>query len=91
MTRIREPGETTRTLVQLLHCARSRYPGLATIVFLTLIVVSLDAQDRNNDQSSHKASLIAVEKGIRLEELDWGGSGRPIVLLAGLWNQTPSA
>jgi non-heme chloroperoxidase len=24
-----------------------------------------------------------VEKGVRLEVLDWGGSGRPLVLLAG--------
>jgi hypothetical protein len=49
-----------------------------------LIVAILDAQDRTNDRSSHKVSSIAVEKDIRLEMLDWGGSGRPIVLLAGL-------
>jgi non-heme chloroperoxidase len=84
MARVREPGEATRTLVQQLQCVRSRYRGLASIVFVALIVASLDAQDRNNDRSSHKVSSIAVEKDIRLEVLDWGGSGRPIVLLAGL-------
>jgi pimeloyl-ACP methyl ester carboxylesterase len=30
--------------------------------------------------------LIAVENNIKLEVLDWGGSGRPLVLLAGLGN-----
>jgi non-heme chloroperoxidase len=27
--------------------------------------------------------FVTVEEGVRLEVLDWGGSGRPIVLLAG--------
>ena len=30
--------------------------------------------------------LVTVDKNIRLEVLDWGGSGRPVVLLAGLGN-----
>jgi pimeloyl-ACP methyl ester carboxylesterase len=30
--------------------------------------------------------LVTVDKDIRLEVLDWGGSGRPVVLLAGLGN-----
>ncbi|WP_446744475.1 alpha/beta fold hydrolase [Silvibacterium acidisoli] len=36
------------------------------------------------DHTIHKATLITVEPGIRLEVLDWGGSGRPLVLLSGL-------
>lgn len=36
------------------------------------------------DQSPHKASFVTVEPGVKLEVLDWGGSGRPVVLLAGL-------
>jgi len=36
------------------------------------------------DESSHTATLIEVEDGVRLEVLDWGGSGRELVLLAGL-------
>jgi len=35
------------------------------------------------DPSPHKASLVTVDKDLRLEVLDWGGSGKPLVLLAG--------
>ena len=38
------------------------------------------------DPSPHRAQFIAVEKNIQLEVLDWGGSGRALVLLAGLGN-----
>jgi non-heme chloroperoxidase len=34
--------------------------------------------------SPHKFQMVSVEKGVSLEVLDWGGSGRPLVLLAGL-------
>ena len=37
-----------------------------------------------HDPSNHKIKFITVEDGVRLEVLDWGGSGRPVVLLAGL-------
>jgi non-heme chloroperoxidase len=43
----------------------------------------LRAQD---DQSPHRVQFIAVSNDVRLEVLDWGGSGRPVVLLAGLAN-----
>src|SRR5436190_193267 len=36
------------------------------------------------DSSSHKVQFITVDKDVRLEVLDWRGSGRPIVLLSGL-------
>ncbi len=38
------------------------------------------------DSSPHKIQFVTVEQGIRLEVLDWGGSGRPVILLAGLGN-----
>jgi len=31
-------------------------------------------------------SFLAVTKGVNLEVLDWGGTGRPLILLAGLGN-----
>jgi pimeloyl-ACP methyl ester carboxylesterase len=37
-----------------------------------------------HDPSPHKVQFVTVDKDIKLEVLDWGGTGRPIVLLAGL-------
>ncbi|HTF68590.1 MAG TPA: alpha/beta hydrolase [Edaphobacter sp.] len=34
--------------------------------------------------SSHTVQMVSVEKGVSLEVLDWGGRGRPLVLLTGL-------
>jgi non-heme chloroperoxidase len=36
------------------------------------------------DPSNHKVQFITVDKGVQLEVVDWGGTGRPVVLLAGL-------
>ncbi|MBV9622825.1 MAG: alpha/beta hydrolase [Acidobacteria bacterium] len=35
------------------------------------------------DPSPHTTKFVPVEKNIRLEVLDWGGRGRPVILLAG--------
>jgi non-heme chloroperoxidase len=36
------------------------------------------------DPSKHSVQFVTVDDGVRLEVLDWGGSGRPLVLLSGL-------
>lgn len=36
-----------------------------------------------NDSSPHAIQFVSVSDGVRLEVLDWGGSGRAVVLLAG--------
>lgn len=36
------------------------------------------------DPSPHTTRLVSVDSGVQLEVLDWGGSGPPVVLLAGL-------
>lgn len=53
---------------------------------LILCFVPLAAQETAawKDPSPHKISFITVDKDVRLEVLDWGGSGRPLVLLTGL-------
>src|SRR4029077_18786960 len=38
------------------------------------------------DASPHTVRMVAVAPGVSLEVLDWGGAGRPLVLLAGLHN-----
>jgi pimeloyl-ACP methyl ester carboxylesterase len=36
------------------------------------------------DESNHSVQFITVDKNVKLEVLDWGGSGRALILLAGL-------
>jgi pimeloyl-ACP methyl ester carboxylesterase len=36
------------------------------------------------DSTPHKVQFLNVAKGVKLEILDWGGSGHPLVLLPGL-------
>jgi pimeloyl-ACP methyl ester carboxylesterase len=38
------------------------------------------------DSAPHIERFVAVDEGVRLEVLDWGGTGRPLVLLAGMGN-----
>src|SRR5882762_9932294 len=39
-----------------------------------------------HDPSPHSVQFLTVDENVKLEVLDWGGSGRPLVLLAGLGN-----
>lgn len=38
------------------------------------------------EPTAHHSQFITVDKDVKLEVLDWGGSGRPLVLLTGLGN-----
>lgn len=38
------------------------------------------------DPSPHTVQFVTVDKDVRLEVLDWGGTGRPMVFLSGLGN-----
>ena len=55
-------------------------------VLILAITVTAFTQDSVHwhDPSHHKVQFVTVEEGVRLEVLDWGGTGRPVVLLAGL-------
>jgi len=54
---------------------------------LLALAATLTAQDSTwHDPSPHTVQMIAVDGDVRLEVLDWAGSGRPVVLLAGLGN-----
>src|SRR5258708_39406494 len=56
------------------------------LVALTALSASaLQAQDKT-DSSPHTAQFVTVEEDVKLEVLDWGGTGRPLVFLAGLGN-----
>ena len=38
------------------------------------------------DPTPHKVQFVEVEPGVKIETVDWGGTGRPLILLAGLGN-----
>jgi non-heme chloroperoxidase len=62
-----------------------RYKMRAASIVLVSLVVPLHVQQLPpwKDPSPHTTRFVTVEKGVRLEVLDWGGTGRPLVLLAG--------
>ncbi|HET9306613.1 MAG TPA: alpha/beta hydrolase [Candidatus Sulfotelmatobacter sp.] len=57
------------------------------VINLAVTVTAFAADSASwHDPSKHTVQFVTVEKGLRLEVLDWGGSGRPVVLLAGSGN-----
>jgi non-heme chloroperoxidase len=46
---------------------------------------ALSAQNKT-DSSPHTVRFVTVGKGVKLEVLDWGGAGRPLIFLAGMGN-----
>ena len=63
--------------------------ALLTVLVLTLLACSWgckrDSKSRH-DSSAPQVQFVTVEDGVHLEVIDWGGSGRAIVLLAGSGN-----
>jgi pimeloyl-ACP methyl ester carboxylesterase len=60
---------------------------LASGVALLAAIGTLNAQNRRSnawrDATKHTVQFVMVDKGVRLELLDWGGAGRPVLLLTG--------
>ncbi len=58
---------------------------LACPVLLVALLDPLHSQQPVSwqDPSPHSVQFVAVDHNVRLEVLDWGGTGRPVVLLAG--------
>ena len=49
-----------------------------------LLTSAVSAQSKGEDPSKGQVQLVSVEPDVKLEVKDWGGTGRPVVLLAGL-------
>jgi non-heme chloroperoxidase len=59
-------------------------PAGCFMVFATMAAPAYSQQTIPwRDPSPHTVRSVIVERNVRLEVLDWGGSGRPIILLAG--------
>ena len=52
------------------------------LLMIASFVISLQAPAQT-DSSPHKVQFVTVQEGVRLEVLDWGGQGRPLIFLAG--------
>jgi pimeloyl-ACP methyl ester carboxylesterase len=77
----------------LFDCALFRpLNGLLLLSQLSFTALSCIGQNHISDAASvswrdtspHSARMIAVDKDVQLEVLDWKGTGRPVVLLSGL-------
>lgn len=68
--------------------ARLALCGVMAMALFLLLLPPSPAVARSNDEwrdpSPHAVVRVTVEPGVELEVLDWGGSGRPVLLLAGL-------
>jgi pimeloyl-ACP methyl ester carboxylesterase len=56
--------------------------ALALIALTALFASGLHGQD-TPDTSTHTVQFVTVDQDVKLEVLDWGGTGRPLVFLAG--------
>jgi non-heme chloroperoxidase len=68
--------------------SRGLSPAFATLgVFIVSGALAVSAYSQQSaswrDASPHTVRFVTVEENVRLEVLDWGGAGRPVVLLAG--------
>jgi non-heme chloroperoxidase len=57
------------------------------IALVALSASVLHAQNRT-ESSAATTQFVTVEKDVKLEVVDWGGAGRPLVFLAGMGNTT---
>ena len=59
--------------------------GTAVAVSLSACAAVQDGPARGwTDPSPHRVQFDTVAAGVRLEVLDWGGNGTPLVFLSGL-------
>jgi pimeloyl-ACP methyl ester carboxylesterase len=56
--------------------------GLASLLTIARPLVAQDAPD-NRDTTPHSIRFVTVQEDVKLEVLDWGGSGRPLILMHG--------
>jgi non-heme chloroperoxidase len=61
----------------------TRFAFMIWSLLLPLIACGQQAATKD-DHSPHSVQFVTVDNNVKLEVLDWGGSGRPLVLLAGL-------
>jgi non-heme chloroperoxidase len=81
----------TREAAKTSSHAGARMNRLRRIAFLGLLASCTffawgPIQVSENDGSKRQVTFVTVEDGVRLEVIDWGGTGRSVVLVAGSGN-----
>ncbi len=56
--------------------------GNSFFLLIASFILPLQASAQT-DSSAHRVQFVTVDQGVQLEVLDWGGSGRPLIFLAG--------
>lgn len=59
---------------------------IPVICILALLPAQAQQSEPWRDPTKHQIQLVEVDENVRLETIDWGGSGRLVVLLAGAGN-----
>ena len=70
------------------HKPIRRITAHACFLLLVSLAAPVHAQQPAawKDTSPHVTQFVTVDNGVQLEVLNWGGTGRPLVLLSGLGN-----
>jgi pimeloyl-ACP methyl ester carboxylesterase len=61
-------------------------PAFAAALLAGVVIISFAQDSQWHDPSPHRVLSVQVAPDVNLEVLDWGGTGRVVVLLAGLGN-----
>jgi non-heme chloroperoxidase len=56
------------------------------ILFAATILLALSCDKKSDKIANHKVEFVTISDSVKLEVLDWGGSGAPMLFLAGLGN-----
>ena len=59
-------------------------PMIFALIAASIAGLSPARSEDWHDPSPHKISFVTVQPGVKIETLDWGGAGRPLILIAGL-------
>ena len=79
------PVARTRLVMEASTAIIRRQSLCAGLALMISVILPLYSQSGTpwKDPSPHAVRFVSVSDGVRLEVLDWGGSGRTVVLLAG--------
>jgi non-heme chloroperoxidase len=59
-------------------------PRVFVLVLASLVGISVSRAEDWHDPSPHQIRFVTVQPDVKIETLDWGGTGRPLILIAGL-------